>query len=58
MIGRKSSVLTRIRDKQPDVFNIGCICHLASLCIGAGMKNLTVKVDELLIDIYYHFEHR
>ncbi|CAC5376949.1 unnamed protein product [Mytilus coruscus] len=37
MKGRKKSLLFRIRQKQPNVVNMGCICHLANLCCGAGV---------------------
>ena len=57
MVGAHNSVLSRLRQKQPKVFSFGCICHLAALCSVAGLKKLPVSVDELLIDIFYHFKH-
>ena len=30
------------------IFDIGCLCHLAHLCVGRGAK-------EFSIDRYYHF---
>ncbi len=57
MVGAHNSVLSRIRIKQPKVFSLGCLCHLASLCSVAALKKLPVSIDELLIDIYYHFKH-
>ena len=57
MVGARNSVLSRIRQKQPNVFSLGCLCHLAALCAASGLKNLPVSVDDLLIDIYYHFKH-
>ena len=47
MIGSKNSVLTRVQERQPNVFNIGCICHLADLCVKAGVKQLSMAVDDL-----------
>ena len=47
MIGSKNSVLTRVWERQPNVFNIGCICHLADLCIKAGVKQPSMAVDDL-----------
>ena len=58
MIGRKNSVLTRVRERQPDVFNIGCICHLADLCVKAGVKQFSMAVDNLFLDVYFHFQNR
>ena len=56
MIGLKESVLTKLRDKNPNVFNIGYICHLASLCVKDGVKALQFKVDDLLVDIFSFFQ--
>ena len=41
---------------QPDILEVGCICHLANLCVGAAVKTLPVKVDDMLVSIYYHFQ--
>lgn len=57
MVGKRNSVLSRILKKQPKVFSLGCVCHLAALCASATLKKLPVSVDELLIDIFYHFKH-
>ena len=40
---------------QPNVLDLGCICHLANLCVVAAVKSLPVKIDDILVDIYYHF---
>ena len=57
MVGIRNSVLSRVRGKQPDVFSLACVCHLAALCAASGLKALPLSVDDLLIDIYYHFKH-
>jgi len=56
MIGSQNSVLTRVKEKQPNVFNIGCICHLENLCELARMKALSVSVDDFFVDIYFDFD--
>jgi hypothetical protein len=35
-------------------FSMGCVCHLAALC---ALKKLPVSIDDLLIDIFYHFKN-
>ena len=45
MVGAHNSVLSRIRDKQPKVFSLGCLCHLANLCRVAALKTLPVSID-------------
>ena len=57
MIGSKESVLTKLRDKNTNVFSIGRICYIASLCVKDGIKALQFKVDDLLVDIFYFFHH-
>ena len=57
MVGKRNSVLSRVIQKQGDVFSMGCVCHLAALCAAAALKKLPFSIDELLVDIYYHFKH-
>ena len=57
MVGKINSVLSRIIEKQPKLFSLGCLCHLAALCASVAMKKLPFSVDNLLIDIFYHFKH-
>lgn len=57
MKGRKNSVISRIMEAQPHVMDIGCICHLANLCCKAGVKTIPYAIDEMLVDIFYHFHH-
>ena len=57
MVGRRNSVLSRVLNEQPQVFSLGCICHLSALCAAAGLKALPVSIDNLLIYIFYHFKH-
>ena len=42
MVGARNSVLSCIRDKQPQVFSLGCLCHLANLCSAAALKSLPI----------------
>lgn len=57
MKGTNNSVLSRIKAVQPDVFDVGCICHLLNLCCGSAVKQLPISVD-LLIGIFFHFNKR
>ena len=57
MVGRRNSVLSRVIIQQPNVFSMGCVCHLAALCAAAGLKKLPLSIDDLLIDVYYHFKN-
>ena len=57
MVGVRNSVLSCLREKQPDIFSLACVCHLSALAAAAGLKTLPLSMDNLLIDIYYHFKH-
>ena len=47
---------TMVGKKNSAVFDIGCVCHLANLCTVAGVKALPVPVEDLLVDVFYHFQ--
>jgi hypothetical protein len=36
-----------------DLYDVGCICHLADLTIKAGLAVLPIDIDQLFIDIFY-----
>ena len=58
LIVKRNSVVTKIKAKNSAVFDIGCVCHLVNLCTVAGVKALPVPVEDLLVDVFYHFQHR
>ena len=55
MIGKHNSVLSRVKNKQPNVFSQGCVCHLSNLCLLAGVKVLPNDIDDFFVDLYYFF---
>lgn len=57
MKGSRSGVQRLIKNECPNLYDVGCICHLADLTIKAGMKALPVDIDHLFIDIFYYFFH-
>ena len=43
-----------VREKTDGkVFDVGRICHIINLCVGAAVKSLALPVDDLLIDSRY-----
>ena len=42
-------------DKQPDLIDFGCICHLENLALKSAMNSLPIAIDSFLIDINTHF---
>ena len=57
MKGCRSGVQKLIKNEIPQLYDVGCICHLADLTIKAGMAKLPVDIDQLFIDIFYYFHH-
>ena len=57
MKGFRKGVIAKLRALQPKVIDIHCICHLVNLCVKTAIKALPIKVDDLLVDIYYHFRN-
>ncbi len=57
MEGARSGVQKLIKREKTHLYDAGCICHLADLCVKAGMAALPVDIDLLFIDIYYYFQH-
>ncbi len=46
-----------IKNEIPTLYDVGCTCHLAKLCIKAGLEELPIDIDQLFVDFYYHFYH-
>ena len=57
MKGARGGVIAKLRQEQPEVIDVYCICHVVNLCVKAAIKVIPVKVDELLVDIFFHFHH-
>ena len=57
MIGKRNSVLKRITNVQGNkkTFDVGCPYHLAPLCAGKRAKELSINVEDFVIDLYAHF---
>ena len=55
MKGQHNGVVKHLKDKQPALIDLGCICHLENLALKAAVKNLPVSIDSLLVDISTHF---
>ncbi len=57
MKGTRGGVISKLRVEQPKIVDVYCNCYLINLCVKAATKTMPLKIDEILIDIYYHF-HR
>ena len=58
MKGQRNGLIAKLRKENPDIIDIGCVCHLANLAVGVGIKSLPMSPDDLLTDIFHHFSMR
>ena len=60
MVGHNNSLLKKIKDSQTLRLNknvgVGCPCHLAHICAGKGARQFSVNSEDIVIDIFYHFQ--
>ncbi len=45
MKGARSGVKKLIKDENPFLHDVGCICHLADLVVKAGMETLPIDIQ-------------
>ena len=58
MLGMRNSVKTHLMEKQPNLFVVHCICHVAALCASHACKvAIPDEVEQLLQDTYTFFHH-
>ena len=57
MVGRKSGVATKVKEKSPHCVNIHCMAHRFNLSTSQATKNIPVLKDfeSILSDLYYYF---
>ena len=55
MKGARDGVISKLRVEQFKIEFVYCICHLVNLYVKAATKTMSLKIDEFLVDIYYHF---
>lgn len=56
MVGAKNGVVALLKQKQPNLISIGCLCHLVNLAAEKASAIMPVKLDEIVVDIYYYLE--
>ncbi len=57
MFWENNRVVTRFKEKIPNIFVLRCICHSAHLCASHSCEKLPRTAEELLHDIYNYFSH-
>jgi len=59
MVGRKSGVVTRLKEKVPHLVSLHCIAHRLALAAGQAADNITylVKYQEKVNSIFKYFDN-
>ncbi|XP_033890693.3 uncharacterized protein LOC117420980 [Acipenser ruthenus] len=57
MIDVNDSVISRLKQINPNIINIGYLFNLPDLACKSGIQALSAPIEELISDIYYHFFH-
>ncbi|KAK7094014.1 hypothetical protein V1264_007690 [Littorina saxatilis] len=57
MTGHTNGVFGNMKTKQPHLYLSGCPCHLIHRAAQKAASELPLKIDEILVDIYFYFEH-
>lgn len=55
MVGKKGGVSTLLKRAQPNLVSLGRGCHLINFSAKKAVSALPLRVDELLVDVYYFF---
>lgn len=56
MMGRRNSVLSRLKEKQPPLIVYHCNCHLAALIANHACSVLPDYLDDITIQTWYYFQ--
>ncbi|XP_063216897.1 uncharacterized protein LOC134527858 isoform X1 [Bacillus rossius redtenbacheri] len=56
MMGKKNGVVAVLKNRQENLFVMGCLCHRINLAAEKGTDNLPLNVEEALTDIFYYLE--
>ena len=57
MRGKKNSVMTRLRERQPLLLDIHCICHAENLVMQKSSKFIPSKIEQMLREIYDYLSY-
>lgn len=52
MMGDRGGVQAKLKEKNPNIFTLGCICHSMALCASKAAEALPSWVEEFIRDLY------
>ena len=57
MLGKCNSVVSRLKEKQPNLYVIHCICHVSHLIVSDAIPCIPSYVTSLTENLYWWFHH-
>uniref|UniRef100_H2ZXB7 HAT C-terminal dimerisation domain-containing protein n=1 Tax=Latimeria chalumnae TaxID=7897 RepID=H2ZXB7_LATCH len=57
MIGKNNSLISRIKEKQPHLYTLHCVCHVNHICVSDAHKKLPNYLDNFFVELFWHFHH-
>ena len=57
MLGVRNSVVSRLKEKQPNVFFLHCVCHISHLLVNDAMKCIPSQIVDLTENLFWWFHH-
>ena len=57
MLGRRNSFVSRLKEKQPRLYVLHCICHVSHLIVSDAMPCIPSYVTSLTENLYWWFHH-
>ncbi|KAJ8941791.1 hypothetical protein NQ314_010279 [Rhamnusium bicolor] len=57
MMGQLTGVQARFKDRLPNLFVLGCVCHSFHLCSSAATKKLPRSLENFVRNIYNYFSN-
>lgn len=57
MFGERNSVVSKIRDVNPNCIFLKCICHSTNLSVSYACKKLLRNIELFVNDVYTYFSH-
>ena len=57
MLGSRNSVVSRLKQKQPNLYVLHCICHVSHLIVGDSVKCIPSYVIDLIEKLFWWFHH-
>ncbi|KAK7476106.1 hypothetical protein BaRGS_00032660 [Batillaria attramentaria] len=57
MVGKDKGVYGFLKRMHPEMYLSGCVCHLIHISAQKASAQLAVKIDELLVDVFYYIDN-